>query len=190
MTRDTFNTKIRHLRWLQKYTKIFQRIFGGYAELSSIIRVLGCFPSLMQAWIRTIIPSLFVCFAANRHQRLIMFFELFKVLRSLSVLRTLGFASLCLHNSTNPLRVLSKTQPRLDDEYTCGRLNRVLTQIQRQMQERYRVARVKTDTLDRRERGSKKGSENIVNSTRGRYISLYGSNDLPHFAMLIRLYDV
>ena len=23
----------------------------------------------------------------------------------------------------NPLRVLSKTQPRLDDEYTCGRLN-------------------------------------------------------------------
>ena len=25
----------------------------------------------------------------------------------------------------NPLRVLSKTQPRLDDEYTCGRLNRL-----------------------------------------------------------------
>ena len=82
-------------------------------------------PSLMQAWIRTIIPSLFVCYAANRHQRLIMFFELFIVLRSLSALRALGFASLCLHNSTNPLRVLSKTQPRLDDEYTYGRKNRV-----------------------------------------------------------------
>ena len=26
---------------------------------------------------------------------------------------------------SNPLRVLSKTQPRLDDEYTCGRLNRL-----------------------------------------------------------------
>ena len=68
-------------------------------------------PSLMQAWIRTIIPSLFVCFAANRHQRLIMFFELFIVLRSLSVQWIFGFASLCKHNSTNPLRVLSKTQP-------------------------------------------------------------------------------
>ena len=101
-----------------------------------IIRVLGCFPSLMQAWIRRIIPSLFVCFAANRHQKLIMilspfgrlasFFERFKVLRKVSALRAFGFASLCLHNSTNPLRVLSKTQPRLDDEYTYGRKNRVL----------------------------------------------------------------
>ena len=68
-------------------------------------------PSLMQAWIRTIIPSLFVCYAANRHQRLIMFFELFIVLRSLSVIWTLGFASLCLAQLPNPLRVLSKTQP-------------------------------------------------------------------------------
>ena len=59
----------------------------------------------MQAWIRTIIPSLFACYAANRHQRLIMFFELFKVLRSLSVLWTLGFASLCQHNS--PIRYAS-----------------------------------------------------------------------------------
>ena len=41
-----------------------------------------------------------------------MFFELFIVLRSLSVLWTLGFAALCLAQLPNPLRVLSKTQPR------------------------------------------------------------------------------
>ncbi len=65
----------------------------------------------MQAWIWTIIPSLFACYAANRHQRLIMFFELFIVLRSLSALWALGFASLCMAQLYNPLRVLSKTQP-------------------------------------------------------------------------------
>ena len=59
----------------------------------------------MQAWIRTITPSLFVCCAANRRQRLIMFFELFIVLRSLSALWALGFASLCKHNS--PIRYAS-----------------------------------------------------------------------------------
>ena len=66
----------------------------------------------MQAWIWTIIPSLFVCYAANRHQkhkmilspfgRLAPFFERSTVLRSLSALRAFGFASLCKHNS--PLR--------------------------------------------------------------------------------------
>ncbi|MBO5013653.1 MAG: hypothetical protein J6C57_06405 [Paludibacteraceae bacterium] len=69
-------------------------------------------PSLMQAWIRTIIPSLFVCYAAKSHQRIIMFFECFKVLRKVSTLWALGFASLCIAQLPNPLRVLSKTQPR------------------------------------------------------------------------------
>ena len=58
-----------------------------------------------------------------------MFFELFIVLRSLSALWALGFASLYKAQLSNPLRVLSKTQPRLDDEYTCGRLNRLLLVI-------------------------------------------------------------
>ena len=57
--------------------------------------------------------------------RLASFFELFKVLRSLSALWDLGFAALCKAQLSNPLRILSKTQPRLDDEYTCGRLNRL-----------------------------------------------------------------
>ena len=43
-----FYTKIR-LR-LQKYTKIFQRVFGGYAELSFIIRSLSYIILLKQAW--------------------------------------------------------------------------------------------------------------------------------------------
>ena len=43
--------------------------------------------------------------------RNVTLFELSIVLRNLSVLWTFGFASLCWHNSTNPLRVLSKTQP-------------------------------------------------------------------------------
>ena len=49
----------------------------------------------------------------------------FIILRSLSALWALGFASLCIAQLSNPLRVLSKTQPRLDDEYTCGILNRL-----------------------------------------------------------------
>ena len=43
--------------------------------------------------------------------RLASFFELYCVLRSLSALRALGFASLCIAQLPNPLRVLSKTQP-------------------------------------------------------------------------------
>ena len=35
------------------------------------------------------------------------------------------FCFVVLAQLSNPLRVLSKTQPRLDDEYTCGRLNRL-----------------------------------------------------------------
>ena len=35
------------------------------------------------------------------------------------------FCFVVLAQLPNPLRVLSKTQPRLDDEYTCGRLNRL-----------------------------------------------------------------
>ena len=46
--------------------------------------------------------------------RNVTLFELSIVLRSLSVLKTFGFASLCKHNSTNPLRVLSKTQPEAE----------------------------------------------------------------------------
>jgi len=45
--------------------------------------------------------------------RLASFFELSTVLRSLSALRALGFAALCKAQLPNPLRVLSKTQPRL-----------------------------------------------------------------------------
>ncbi len=48
----------------------------------------------------------------------------FIVLRSLSALWALGFAALCNAQLYNSLCVLSKTQPRLDDEYTCGILNR------------------------------------------------------------------
>ena len=38
----------------------------------------------------------------------------------------MGFRFCCVVPAqlSNPLRVLSKTQPRLDDEYTCSRLNR------------------------------------------------------------------
>ena len=132
-------------------------------------------PSLMQAWIRTIIPSLFACYAANRHQRLIMFFELFIVLRSLSVLWTLGFASLCQHNS--PIRYASWAKHSHEAEvmgywlwaigyrmgyaacrYPC--LSPLTFRLiahslpkavfwrgcQRQMHERYEVTRVKTDS--------------------------------------------
>ena len=130
----------------------------------------------MQAWIRTLISSLIACFAANRHQRLIMFFELFIVLRSLSVLWTLGFASLCRHNS--PIRYASWAKHSLAAEvmgywlwaigyrlgyaacrYPClspltfrliaHSLPKAVfwRRCRRQMQKRYDVARVKTDGL-------------------------------------------
>lgn len=38
-----------------------------------------------------------------------------------------GFCFVVQAQLPNPLCVLSKTQPRLDDEYTCARLNRLTT---------------------------------------------------------------
>ncbi|MBE6319908.1 MAG: hypothetical protein E7075_02970 [Bacteroidales bacterium] len=63
----------------------------------------------MQAWIWTITPSLFVCCAAKSHQRLIIFFELFKVLRSISTLWALGFASLCSITPQSAARIEQNT---------------------------------------------------------------------------------
>ena len=53
------------------------------------------------------------------------FFELYCVLRTLSVLWTLGFAPLCEHNSPQSATRLEQNTARLDNEYTCGRLNRL-----------------------------------------------------------------
>ena len=52
-------------------TKILKKIeecIGGYAERCSSFECWSNIPSLMQAWIWYLIPSLFACFAAKRHQ--------------------------------------------------------------------------------------------------------------------------
>ncbi len=106
-----FIQKYASLHSLQKYTKILYEYLVAMLNYCLSYECWSDLPSLMQAWIRIIIPSLFVCCAAKSHQRLIMFIELFIVLRSLSALWALGFAALCFKAQLpNPLRVLSKTQ--------------------------------------------------------------------------------
>jgi hypothetical protein len=50
-----------------------------------------------------------------------------------------GFCFVVQAQLPNPLCVLSKTQPRLDDEYTCGRLNRLLLAIGYWLRLEYRL---------------------------------------------------
>ena len=54
-------------------------------------------------------------------------FVLRTLLRPSESISPTGFGFCCVVRAQlpNPLRILSKTQPRLDDEYTCGRLNRL-----------------------------------------------------------------
>ena len=95
----------------------------------------------------------------SHYGRNVTFFEQSIVLRSLSVLRTFGFASLCMHNSTIRYASWAKHSLWLNDVYTCGRLNSllpltslpakgsVLTQMPKAYAVSATVARVKTDVL-------------------------------------------
>ena len=119
--------KYAALRLLQKYTKIFQRVFGGYAELSFHHTRVGLL-SLTHASMDSDNHPITLCLPCSQ-----------KPPKAYNVLRTfqcpsecispagVGFCCVVLSKAQlpNPLRVLSKTQPSLDDEYTCGRLNRL-----------------------------------------------------------------
>ena len=64
--------KYAALRLLQNIQKYFNENLVAMLNCSLSYECWSDLPSLMQAWIRTIIPSLIACYAANRHQRLAM----------------------------------------------------------------------------------------------------------------------